>query len=43
MNAFVMRDCKNEELPLKPEFNFWEFFENLSPNWFGSYDGVPPQ
>jgi hypothetical protein len=31
-------NCKNEQLPLKPEFNFWQFFcfENFKPNLFGS-------
>jgi hypothetical protein len=26
MNLSVMMNCKNEQLPLKPEFNFLKFF-----------------
>jgi len=38
MNVSVMANFKNEQLSLKPEFNFWKFFcfENCKSNLFGS-------
>ena len=38
MNVSVMRNFKNVQFSLKPEFNFWQFFcfENLKSNLFSS-------